>query len=161
MMNLQEATMGDGRDGEGKKRLTQREIRYWGATIIGVIFALLITEWMAYFAVDNPAYLEGGGALRRFFPPGIAITGAAVLTIFFTGFIVYTYRIIDEQEREAFHWANTVSWNCACVMSMIWFSFMPGSLWPRSTASLCCWSAALPASLFGLGRNISESHMQL
>ena len=121
MMSLQEATMGDGRDGEGKKLLAKREVRYWGATIVGVIVALLITEWIAYFAFDNPSYVEGSGALRRFFPPGIAITGAAVLTIFFTGFVVYTYRIIDEQEREAFHWANTVSWYGACIISMIWF----------------------------------------
>jgi hypothetical protein len=128
MMSLQEATMGDGRDGEGKKRLTKREIRYWGATIISVIFALLTLEWMTYFAFDNPAYVEGSGALRRFFPPGIAISGAAALTIFVAGFIIYTYRIIDEQEREAFHWANTVSWNCACVMSMIWFFLHAGQL---------------------------------
>lgn len=113
--------MGDGRDGEGKKRLTKREIRYWGATLIGGIATLLILEWMMYFAFDNPAYVEGSNALRRFLPPAIAISGVAILTMLFAGLIIYTYRIIDEQEREAFHWANTVSWFCACIISMIWF----------------------------------------
>lgn len=130
MMNFQEAKMGDGHEGKGKKSLTKREIRYWGATIIGLVIAVLLTSAMGYFAFDNPAYVAGGDAVRRLLPPYIAIIGSVIITLFAIWFTIYTFKIIDEQEKMAFLWANTASWYCACQISFTWFILHIGQLAP-------------------------------
>lgn len=147
MMNLQEASMGNGRDGEGKKRLTKREIRYWAASAAGIIFVIFVTQFILYFAVDNPAYVRGSDAVRRFIPPNIAIFASIALTIGLIGLLTYTHKIVDEQEQVAIHWANSISWYCVILITFIWFILHSAQLVPPVDGRLVLLASAL-AGLF-------------
>jgi hypothetical protein len=127
MMNMQEAIMGDGRDGDGKKRLTKREIRYWGVGLASAVLMVIVTAFMGYFASKNPAFIRGSGSVLPggdvapfFIPPSVAIIGSAVLAIGLTAIFSYLHRLVDEQEQSAWLWANTISWYGVCLTSLIW-----------------------------------------
>jgi hypothetical protein len=126
MMNLQEATMGDGRDGEGKKRLTKREIRYWSVGLSSLVLMVVVMTFLGYFASKNPAFVRGshyvpGGDIAPFFiPPSVAIIAASVLAIGLTTIATYLHRMVDEQEQSAWLWANTVSWYATCLIALVW-----------------------------------------
>ena len=143
MMNMQEARMGDGRDGEGKKLLAKREVRYWGATLAAAVVVVLLTTAMGYFAYDNPAYVVGGDDVRRLLPPSIAVISSIIFASLFIWFNIYTFKIIDEQEKMAFLWANTVSWNCVCILSASWFVLHTGQLLPPVDGYLVIMASAL------------------
>jgi hypothetical protein len=126
MMNLQGAVMSDGRDGEGKKRLVKREIRYWSAGLASILVTLLVTGLLGYFASKNPAfvrgssYLPGGDVAPFFVPPSVAIIVSAIAVIGFTAIFTYLHRLVDEQEQSAWLWANTVSWYTTCLIPLVW-----------------------------------------
>lgn len=126
MMNLQEATMGDGRDGEGKKRLTKREIRYWSVGLSSLVLITIVMTFLGYFSSKNPAfvrnshYVPGGDVAPFFVPPSVAIIASAILVIGLIAIFTYLHRIVDEQEQSAWMWANTVSWYATCLIALIW-----------------------------------------
>ena len=127
MMNLQEATMGDGRDGEGKKLLKRREIRYWSVGLISIPLIFIVTGLLGYFASKNPKFirdgnfvLPGGDVAPFFVPPSVAIIVSIIAVIGFTAIFTYLHRIVDEQEQSAWLWANTISWYATGLISLIW-----------------------------------------
>jgi uncharacterized membrane protein YhaH (DUF805 family) len=147
MMNLQEATMGDGRDGEGKKRLTKREIRYWGAGVGSVLFTFIVVTFMIYFAVDNPAFVKGSDDVRRFIPASVAIIASSALAIGLPAFYIYLHRLIDEQEESAWLWANTISWYATGLISLVWFILHTAQLVPPIDGYFVLLASALAGTL--------------
>ena len=125
MMNLQEATMGDGQPkndrGASKFSLSRRQKQYWGSLVAAAALGLLMGWFLD--STDAP-----GKDSKDIFDLSLAIisksSAISISALYLISFIIiFTlyHKGMDEQEERAYLIANTASWYFVILSAPIWW----------------------------------------
>lgn len=125
MMNLQEATMGDGQPkndrSAAKFSLSRRQKQYWGSLAVAAVLGLL----MGWFLDSTGSLEKDSGNIfdisSSIIPNNIAIIGSVLYFISFVIIFTLYHKGMDEQEERAYLIANTASWYFIILAIPIWW----------------------------------------
>ncbi len=123
MMNLQEATMGEGQPkndrGTSKFSLSRRQKQYWGAWAASTTFGILTA---AFFISSG---IIGSGQFLNFSSSEISKNAAIIGSLMYSASLMIVcilyHKGMDEQEERAYLIANTASWYFLMLAIPVWW----------------------------------------